>query len=153
MRLWNKQSFAHVNHARIRSWNQPVLSNESKTSCSRKQRGPLMELELATDRYPPITSQTRYPLCHAASEDDLDTTDENWSQQNITSILRGVSLSNTTLIKETNSISIMILMNCMTNYWPLIVLCEDLPNNVESRLWRFGSSLTQSLYAWTQYIL
>ena len=26
-----------------------------------------MELELTTDRYPPITSQTRYPLRHAAS--------------------------------------------------------------------------------------
>ena len=65
--LWNKQLFAYVNHARIRSWNQPVLSNESKVSCSRKQRGPLMGLELTTDRYPPITSQTRYPLRHPAS--------------------------------------------------------------------------------------
>ena len=26
-----------------------------------------MGLELTTDRYPPITSQTRYPLRHAAS--------------------------------------------------------------------------------------
>ena len=26
-----------------------------------------MRLELTTDRYPPITSQTRYPLRHAAS--------------------------------------------------------------------------------------
>ena len=26
-----------------------------------KQRGPLMGLELTTDKYPPITSQTRYP--------------------------------------------------------------------------------------------
>ena len=33
-----------------------------------KQRGPLMGLELTTDRYPPITSQTRYPLRHAASK-------------------------------------------------------------------------------------
>ena len=57
--------FAYVNHARIRSWNQPVLS---KVSCSRKQRGPLMGLELTTDKYPPITSQTRYPLRHAASK-------------------------------------------------------------------------------------
>ena len=46
MRLWNKQFFAHVNHARIRSWNQPVLSNESKGSCSRKQRGPLMGIRI-----------------------------------------------------------------------------------------------------------
>jgi len=45
---------AYVNHARIRSWNQPVLSNEGKVSCSRKQRG----LELTTDRYPRTTSQT-----------------------------------------------------------------------------------------------
>ena len=51
---------AYVNHARIRSWNQPVLSNQSKVSCSRKQRGPLMGLELTTNRYPPITSPTRY---------------------------------------------------------------------------------------------
>jgi len=27
--------FANVNHARICSWNQPVLSNEGKVSCSR----------------------------------------------------------------------------------------------------------------------
>jgi len=44
--------FAYVNHAGIRSWNQPVLSNQSKVSCSRKQRGSLMGLELTTDRYP-----------------------------------------------------------------------------------------------------
>jgi len=43
--------FAYVNHARIRSWNQPVLSNEGKVSCSRKQRGPLLGLELTTDRH------------------------------------------------------------------------------------------------------
>jgi len=30
--------FAYVNHARIRSWNQPVLSNEGKDSCSTKRR-------------------------------------------------------------------------------------------------------------------
>jgi len=30
------------NHTRICSWNQPVLSNKGKVSCSRKQRGPLM---------------------------------------------------------------------------------------------------------------
>jgi len=34
--------FAYVNHARIRSWNQPVLSNEGKVCCSRKQREPVM---------------------------------------------------------------------------------------------------------------
>ena len=51
--------FAYVNQAWIRSWNQPVLSNEGKVSCSRKQRKPLTGLELTTDRHPPITSQTR----------------------------------------------------------------------------------------------
>ena len=25
VRLWNKQLFAYINHARIHSWNQPVL--------------------------------------------------------------------------------------------------------------------------------
>jgi len=34
--------FAYVNQVRIRSWNQPVLSNEDKVSCSRKQQEPLM---------------------------------------------------------------------------------------------------------------
>jgi len=42
--------FAYVNH---------VLSNEGKVSCSRKQRGPLLGLELTTDRH-------RYALRHAA---------------------------------------------------------------------------------------
>ena len=43
--------FAYVIHARIRSWNQPVLSNEGKgkVSCSRKQQGPLLGLKLTTD--------------------------------------------------------------------------------------------------------
>ena len=40
--------FDYVNHARIRSLDQTVVSNESKVSCSRKQRGPLMGLELTT---------------------------------------------------------------------------------------------------------
>jgi len=31
-------SFAHGNHARIRSWNKPLVSNEGKVSYSRKQR-------------------------------------------------------------------------------------------------------------------
>ena len=34
--------------ARIRSWNQPVLCNKGKVSCSRKQRGPLMGLKPTT---------------------------------------------------------------------------------------------------------
>ena len=51
-------------YARIRSWNHPVLSNWSKVSCSMKERG----LELTTDRYPSITSHTRFPLRQAASK-------------------------------------------------------------------------------------
>ena len=39
-------TFAYVNHARIRSWNQPVPSNEGQVSCSSKQQEPLMGLEL-----------------------------------------------------------------------------------------------------------
>jgi len=37
---------AYVNHARICSWYQPVLSNEGKVSCSRKQQMPLKILQL-----------------------------------------------------------------------------------------------------------
>ena len=55
--------FAYVNHARLPSWNQLVLSNEGKVSFSRKQRQPLMGLKFATDTHPPSTSQTRYPDC------------------------------------------------------------------------------------------
>jgi len=58
--------FAYVNHAPIRSWNQPVLSNEGKVPCSRKEREPLMEFKLTTGMHSPITNQTRYPLRHAA---------------------------------------------------------------------------------------
>ena len=37
---------AGVNLAQISSWNQPVLNNEGKSACSRKQRELLMGLEL-----------------------------------------------------------------------------------------------------------
>ena len=57
-------TFAYVNHAQIHAWNQPVLSNEGKVSCSRKQREPLMGLQLTPDRLPPNTCQTLYPLRH-----------------------------------------------------------------------------------------
>ena len=57
--------FAYVNHAQIRSWYQTGLSNEGKVSCSRKQRDPLMGLELMTDKHSPIMSQTRYQPGHA----------------------------------------------------------------------------------------
>ena len=49
------------NHAPIHSWNQPVLSNEGKVSCSSKQLGSLMRFKLTTDR---IMSQTLYPVHH-----------------------------------------------------------------------------------------
>ena len=55
----------YVNHAQIRSCNQPVPSNEAKVSCSRKQRMSLVGPELKTVRHPPITCQMRYPLRHA----------------------------------------------------------------------------------------
>ena len=58
VQLWNQHFF--VNHTPIHSWNQLVFSNERKVSCSRKQREPLMGLELTTDRYP----LTRCPLHH-----------------------------------------------------------------------------------------
>ena len=57
--------FAQLNRAWIRSWTQPVLSNEGEVSCSRKQQELLMGLEFTTDRHPSITSKTRYPLHHA----------------------------------------------------------------------------------------
>ena len=45
-----KQAFlAYVNQAQIRSWNKPVLSNDGKVYCSRKQREHLMGFELTTD--------------------------------------------------------------------------------------------------------
>jgi len=58
---------AYVNHARIRSWNQPVLRNEGKVSCSSKQLEPLMGFELTTDMHPPIASA---PMCTATSDHD-----------------------------------------------------------------------------------
>ena len=42
--------FTYVNHARIHSRNQPVLSNQGKVSCSIKQRELFMGFELTTDR-------------------------------------------------------------------------------------------------------
>jgi len=34
--------FTYVNHARIRSWKQPVIRNEGKLSYSRIQREPML---------------------------------------------------------------------------------------------------------------
>ena len=42
------------------SSNQPVLSNEGKVSCTKKQPEPLIGLELTPDRHQPITSHMRY---------------------------------------------------------------------------------------------
>jgi len=41
--------FINVNHAKIHSWNQPVLSNESKVSCQREPVKPYLGYELTTD--------------------------------------------------------------------------------------------------------
>ena len=69
--MWNKQWCAYVNHARIRSWNQPVLSNESKVSCSRKQRGPLMGLELTTDHESDALPPTQHRLFDTSDQSVL----------------------------------------------------------------------------------
>ena len=42
--------FAYVNHIWICSWNQPVLSNEGKVSCSKKQWEILMGFKCKTDQ-------------------------------------------------------------------------------------------------------
>ena len=44
-KIVKQENLAYVNHARIRSWNQPVLSNES-SFLLKEQREPLMGLEL-----------------------------------------------------------------------------------------------------------
>ena len=59
--------FTYVNQSRIGFWKQPVLSNESKVSSSRKQQEPLMGLEPTTDRHPPTTSQMRYRALRQAA--------------------------------------------------------------------------------------
>ena len=51
------------NDARLRSWNQPVLSNKGKVSCSRKRTGVFDE---ARTHYFHITSQTCNTLHHTA---------------------------------------------------------------------------------------
>ena len=55
--------FVYVNHARIRCWNQPM---RVKFLAQGNNGGPLLGLELTTDRHPTTMSQTRYPLDHAA---------------------------------------------------------------------------------------
>jgi len=44
--VWSKQWYDYVNQVRICSWNQPLLSNEGKYSCSMKQPVPLKGFEL-----------------------------------------------------------------------------------------------------------
>ena len=51
--------FVNVNHAQIRSCDQPIHINKDTFFCSRKYREPLVRLELTTDRHP-CTSQTSY---------------------------------------------------------------------------------------------
>jgi len=41
--------FVYVNHTGIRSWNQPVLTNE-RVSCSLKQQKPSILLDLMSDQ-------------------------------------------------------------------------------------------------------
>mgnify|MGYP000116713757 CR=1 FL=1 len=55
--------FAYVTHVRLRFWKQPVLINERKVSCSRKQREPLMGLELTSDMHTPIASKITLYKC------------------------------------------------------------------------------------------
>jgi len=57
---------AYLHQTRTRFGNQPVLCNESKMSFSMKQRKHLIGLKLTTDRFPPLTSQTPYPMRHVA---------------------------------------------------------------------------------------
>ena len=42
--------FLYINHAQIGFLNQPVLSNEGKASCYKKQWEPMVGFELTTDR-------------------------------------------------------------------------------------------------------
>ena len=51
------------NHAQTRPWNQPVLCNKGKVSCSKKQHGRWWVR--TDDLY--IMSQTPNPLCHDAA--------------------------------------------------------------------------------------
>ena len=48
------------------SWNQPVLSNESKVSCSRKEQEPSIELEMTTDRHSTDYESDAQTLRHTA---------------------------------------------------------------------------------------
>ena len=61
--------FSHktVNHAWFRSWDQPVLNNEGKVTCSRKQHEPLIWLKLMTRCYIPVFKEFglhRYVMKH-----------------------------------------------------------------------------------------
>ena len=57
-----KQVFlAYVNYSCVHFWNQPVLSNEGKISCSMNQQKHLMGIEFTHGR---LGVQMRYPLCH-----------------------------------------------------------------------------------------
>jgi len=43
-------TFVYINQAGIRSGKQPILGNEDRVSCSKKQREPFIGFELATGR-------------------------------------------------------------------------------------------------------
>jgi len=55
-------SSIHLNHSPISSWKQPILSNEGKVSCTRKQLEPFTGIKFTLKQHPPI-SQTSYRLC------------------------------------------------------------------------------------------
>ena len=59
-------AFAPCTLESVPGTNQLLLSNEGTVSCSRKQREPLIGVELKSDRHTPITSQTPYQMPHAA---------------------------------------------------------------------------------------
>jgi len=46
--IYNNVFKFDVNHTRIRSWDQPVLSNDGKVSCPRKQREHVVGLGLTS---------------------------------------------------------------------------------------------------------
>ena len=62
VRLWNKHCFANVNHARIHSWNQQVLSDEG--SFLLKETVESSAVACTHDWHASTTYKTWYPLRH-----------------------------------------------------------------------------------------
>ena len=57
-----KQDFVCLYKSHSNLFLEPTSTKQLEFLAQGKQQGPLMGLELTTDGYPPITSQTRYPL-------------------------------------------------------------------------------------------